>query len=57
MDPKRDIHGFNLHESRKRQDLLSKLEAWVLWERVKGWGEGRGVEKNVHFNIINKQRY
>ena len=23
---KRDMHGFNLHGSRKRRDLLSKLE-------------------------------
>ena len=27
--------------SRKRQDLLSKQEAWGPWERVEGEGRGR----------------
>ena len=39
-------------ESRKRQDLLSKLGAWGPWERTEvGRGEaGREAEKNVELN-------
>ena len=38
--------------SRKRQDLLSKLEAWGPWGRVEGGRReaGRGAEKNVELN-------
>ena len=38
--------------NRKRQDFLSKLGAWVPWERVEGKrGEaGRGAEKNLELN-------
>ena len=37
--------------SRRRQDLLSKLESWGPWERVEGKGRsGRGAEKNVELN-------
>ena len=29
--------------NRKRQDLLSKLEAWRSWQRIEGeWGEREG---------------
>ena len=40
-DPKRDLHGSNLHGKRKRQDLLSKLGSWGPWERIEGEGRGR----------------
>ena len=39
-------------ESRKRQDLLSKLGAWAPWGRVEGGREvaAKGAEKNVELN-------
>ena len=47
-DPKSDVHILIYMESRKRQDLLSKLGAWGPWERVKGEGREReGSTENV----------
>ena len=38
--------------SRKRQDLLSKLEVWGSWERAEEAGEkGRRAEKKLNKNI------
>ena len=32
-------------ETRKRQDLLSKLGAWRSWERVEGEGKQEGEQR------------
>ena len=41
---------------RKRQDLLSKLGAWGLWERVDGEGRGRqgifGGTNHIHTTTV-----
>ena len=47
-DPKRDIRDRIYMESRKGQDLLSKLGAWDHGRGEKGRGkEGRRAEKNI----------
>ena len=43
-DTKRDIHDLIYMESRKGQDLLSKLGACGPWEMAEG--EGRGKEES-----------
>ena len=38
--------------SRKRQDLLRKLEAWGSWERVEGEGRGKeGSREKIYSSI------
>ena len=38
--------------SRKRQDLLSKLEAWGPWERVEGEGRGREWSREKYIALV-----
>ena len=37
--------------SRKRQDLLSKLEAWGPWKRVEGKEKERGEQRKMYSSI------
>ena len=43
-------------QSRKRQDLLSKLGAWRPWERVKREQRGRKGSRGKNVNKINLKK-